>query len=154
MSTVEVSGTLTDVGADALADVMRLRLHVRPEEEAFSPDGLVSQVPVLVDVDSDGAFTMTLIPSGELTGRSGRAGVGYVISADRFEETADAETWVAGWDLWRFVAVAGGGNIGEMAGGSLLAVWIGPPIGTWPTAPYPKGLYIDPIAPNPWGVVQ
>lgn len=151
MSTAEYTGTLKDITAERLADVLRVRLRVRPKEEAFGPEGIVSAAPVDVAVVGlNGAFVMTLIPSGELVGKSGRAGVNYVLSVDRFEETSEGGEWLAGWDLWEFTAVAGGGNIGDMKGGSLLAVWIGPP---WPSAPLPIGLYIDEESPNEWGIV-
>lgn len=153
MSTAVYAGWLTDIGADALASVLRVRLRVRPEEEAFGLNGIVSAAPVDVPVNpSTGAFSMKLTPSGELTGRSGKAGIKYILSVDRFEETPEGGEWLAGWDLWEFVAVAGGGNIGGMAGGSLLAVWVGPP---WPSSVNgpPKGLYIDTLPPNDWGIV-
>jgi hypothetical protein len=97
-----------------------------------------------------GAFSITLIPSGELTPTTGSSpGVDYIIEVGRFEEAIDG-TYFAGVDAWKFTAVAGGGNVGGMNGGSLLAVWIGPP---WPAAPLPKGLYIDTTPPNDWGIV-
>lgn len=145
------TGTLTDIGANILDSLLRVRLRIRPEEEAFGPNGIVSAAPIDVPVvGPNAAFTMTLYPSGELTGRSGKAGVDYILSVDRFEETAQGGEWLSGWDLWKFTAVAGGGNIGGMAGGSLLAAWPGPP---WPSEPLPKGLYIDKTPPNDWGIV-
>ncbi|MGN7861447.1 hypothetical protein ACTJI8_12775 [Microbacterium sp. 22303] len=150
MSTVIVTGTLTDLGLGALP-LTGLAMRVRPVREAFGPDGLVSAVPVSVVVSPSGAFSMTLVPSGELTDAvTGRAGVDYVIEVGRFESSIDGVVF-AGLDLWQFTAVAGGGNIGGMAGGSLLAVWLGPP---WPTAPMPKGLYVDMTVPNDWGIVS
>lgn len=150
MPTYAYTGTLADIGLGVLtshAPVMR----VRPEREAFSPTGLISAVPVTVAVNpATGAFTMNLVPSGELTPTAGGSpGVDYIIEVGRFEESLDG-TVFTGIDLWRFTAVAGGGNVGEMNGGSLLAVWVGPP---WPPAPLPKGLYIDLLPPNPWGIV-
>ena len=151
MSTAVYTGTLKSIGAERLADVLRVRLRVRPKEEAFGPEGIVSAAPLDVPlVGPNAAFSMTLIPSGELTGRSGRAGVDYILSVDRFEETSEGGEWLAGWDLWEFTAVAGGGNISDMKGGSLLAVWVGPP---WPSQPLPIGLYVDLLPPNEWGIV-
>lgn len=151
MSTAEYTGTLKTIGAERLDEVLRIRLRVRPKEEAFGPNGIISAAPIDVPVvGENAAFVMTLIPSGELVGRSGVAGVNYVLSVDRFEEDGAGNEWLDGWDLWEFTAVAGGGNVGEMNGGSLLAVWIGPP---WPSQPLPKGLYIDTLPPNDWGIV-
>lgn len=151
MSSYTYSGTLTDIGLGLLtgsAPVMR----VRPEAEAFGPDGLVSAAPVSVTLNpTTGAFSMTLVPSGELTpSRGGTTGVDYIIEVGRFEEAIDG-TYFAGVDVWKFTAVAGGGNVGDMNGGSLLAVWIGPP---WPEMPSPPGLYVDLIPPNAWGVKE
>ncbi|MBT2485824.1 MULTISPECIES: hypothetical protein [unclassified Microbacterium] len=150
MPTYAYTGTLADIGLGALTALMP-RMAVHPEVEAFGPDGLISDVPVPVTVDPvTGAFTMNLIPSGDLTPTTGGSpGVDYIIEVARFEQTIDG-TYYAGTDVWKFTAVAGGGNIGGMKGGSLLAVWIGPP---WPPAPLPAGLYIDTLPPNPWGVV-
>lgn len=151
MSTAEYTGTLNTIGAERLAEFTRIALRVRPKEEAFGPNGIVSAAPIDVPlIGNNGAFTMTLIPSGELIGRSGLAGVDYVLSADRFEETAAGSEWDAGWDLWEFTAVAGGGNISDMKGGSITSTWIGPP---WPSPPLPKGIYIDLESPNYWGIV-
>lgn len=152
MATYTYTGRLTDIGAAPLASVLRVRLRVRPEEEAFGPNGIVSATPVDVPVDpATGAFQMVLHPSGELKSKSGRTGVRYILSADRFEETPQGGEWSPGWDIWKFTAVVGGGNIGDMEGASLLAVWIGPP---WPQPPLPSGLYIDKAPPNAWGVKE
>lgn len=150
MSACTYTATLTDIGLGVLTGSSPV-MRVRPLVESFGPDGLVSAVPVPVAVDpTSGAFTVTLHPSGELTPATGGAvGVDYVIEVGRFEEAIDG-TFFAGLDAWRFTAVAGGGNVGQMAGGSLLAVWVGPP---WPAPPLPRGLYIDLVTPNPWGVV-
>ncbi|WP_424937527.1 MULTISPECIES: hypothetical protein [Bacteria] len=151
MSTETYTGKLSDIGLGVLTPA-RPVMKVAPEVEAFSPTGLVSAIPVPVDVNPlTGAFSMKLFPSGELTAaQSGRVGVDYVISVGRFEDTVEG-TVFHGMDVWRFTAVAGGGDVGGMAGGSLLAVWIGPP---WPSPPLPKGLYIDLQSPNPWGIVS
>lgn len=149
MSTYTYTGTLTDIGLGVLAGSSPA-MRVRPVEEAYGPDGLVSAVPVPVTLDGAGGFSMTLIPSGELTpARGGSPGVDYVIEVGRFEESIDGAVF-HGADVWKFTAVAGGGNVGEMAGGSLLAVWVGPP---WPDYPLPEGLYIDTVSPNDWGIV-
>lgn len=150
MVTYTYTGTLADIGLEALTShgpVMR----VRPTVEAFGPDGLISAVPVAVALDpATGAFSMTLTPSGDLTPTSGGApGVDYIIEVGRYQSALDGSRLV-GVDAWRFTAVAGGGNVGEMNGGSLLATWIGPP---WPAEPLPKGLYIDKTPPNLWGIV-
>lgn len=150
MSSYNYSGTLTDIGLGPLAGQQPV-MRVRPEVEAFGPDGLVSAAPVPVTLNpSTGAFSMTLIPSGELTpATGGPTGVPYVIDVGRFEQSLDGSYFV-GVDVWKFTAVAGGGNVGEMNGGSLLAVWVGPP---WPSEPLPAGLYIDKAPPNDWGIV-
>jgi hypothetical protein len=150
MSSYTYTGTLTDIGLGALTGQYPV-MRVRPEVEAYGPDGLVSKAPVPVTLNpTTGAFSMTLIPSGELTPTGGGSpGVDYIIEVGRFEEAIDG-TYFAGVDAWKFTAVAGGGNVGGMNGGSLLAVWIGPP---WPTLPLPKGLYIDTTPPNDWGIV-
>ncbi|PVE94981.1 hypothetical protein [Microbacterium sp. TPD7012] len=151
MPTYAYTGTLADIGLGVLTPLMP-RMAVHPEVEAFGPDGLISDVPVPVAVDPvTGAFTMNLIPSGDLTPTAGgRSGVGYIIEVARFGQTIDG-TYHAGTDVWKFTAVAGGGNVGGMNGGSLLAVWVGPP---WPADPVPSGLYVDMTPPNEWGVKE
>lgn len=151
MATYTYTGTLADIGLGALTALMPV-MRVMPEREAFGPDGLISDAPVLVPVNPvTGAFSMTLVPSGELTpSMGGTPGVDYIIKVARFGIGSDGEKFENGLDVYRFTAVAGGGPISGMAGGSLLAVWIGPP---WPDAPLPAGLYIDKTPPNPWGVV-
>lgn len=140
---------LTDIGL-ALLTSHNPVVRVRPEVEAVGPDGLVSAVPVVVVPDAYGTYTVSLYASGDLTpSRGGNAGVDYVIEVGRFEQAIDG-VFFAGMDTWRFTAAAGGGSVSGMVGGSLLAVWVGPP---WPAAPLPKGLYIDKFAPNPWGIV-
>ncbi len=145
-------GTLTDIGLGVLT-AQHPAMTVRPEESAFGPDGLVAGVRVPVALNpSTGAFTMTLIASAELTNaRTGAHGVPYVIEVGRFELAEDLTSIWHGTEVWRFTAAAGGGNVGGMSGGSLLAVWVGPP---WPPAPLPPGLYIDTTPPNAWGVVS
>lgn len=154
MSSYTYTGTLTDIGLGVLTGQYPV-MRVRPEVEAYGPDGLVSKAPVPVPLDpGNGTFSMNLIPSGELTPTTGGSpGVDYIIEVGRFEQALDG-TYFAGIDAWKFTAVVGGGNIGDMAGGSLLAIWIGPPVAAWPSYPYPPGLYIDPLAPNPWTVVS
>lgn len=143
MTLYQYVGTLTDINLGALTNASPV-MKVRPEVEAYSLDGLVSAVPVPVTLDG-ASFSMTLIPSGELTPTAGGTpGVDYIIEVGRFEESLDGTVW-NGTDAWRFTAAAGGGNVGEMNGGSLLAVWLGPPLGVWPAEPLPKGLYLDPI---------
>lgn len=150
MSTATYTGYLTDVGLGLLVG-KRPELTVRPEVHAFGPRGPVAAVRVPVPLNaSTNQFTMTLIPSGELTDAvTGITGVSYVLDVGRFDLADDLTKIWRGTDAFRFTAVAGGGNVGEMAGGSLLAVWVGPP---WPATPLPKGLYIDQTPPNPWGI--
>jgi hypothetical protein len=151
MSSYTYTGTLTDIGLGVLAGSSPV-MRVRPAVEAFGPDGIVSAVPVPVAVDpGSGVFSMLLYPSGELRPAMGGAvGVDYVIEVGRFEGTIDGLVF-SSIDVWKFTAAAGGGNVGEMAGGSLLAVWVGPP---WPPAPLPAGLYIDITPPNAFGIVS
>lgn len=155
MSQYAYTGFVTDVVKSPITPWMP-ELAVRPLVEAFGPDGLVSAVPVPIPLDPvTGAFSMSLIPSGELTPKAGGSpGVDYVIMIGRFELADDLTKVWHGTDTWQFTAVAGGGNVGGMNGGSLLAVWIGPPVDAWPLSPYPKGLYLDPLPPNPWTVVS
>lgn len=139
------TGKLTDLGLGVLAPYFPI-LRVRPEREAMSVYGLVSAVPVTVPVNAvTGEFSFDAIPSGELT-----PPVDYILEVGRFEESIDGHRFV-GHDQWRFTAVAGGGNVGQMQGGSLLSVWIGPP---WPSEPLPKGLYLDTTGLNPFGIVS
>lgn len=151
MAAYTYTGTLADIGLGVLTSRMPV-MRVRPTVESFGPNGLISAAPVQVSLDpATGAFSMTLIASGDLTPAAGGApGVDYIIEVGRFEQAIDG-TYFAGFDIWKFTAVAGGGNVGGMNGGSLLAVWIGPP---WPTYPYPAGLYIDTTPPNPWTIVR
>lgn len=153
MSSYTYTFSLRDIGLGQLP-AAGLVVTVEPEVEAFGPQGLVSARPKPIPLDGSGSASVTLYPSGELTAASsGRTGVRYVIKVGRFEDAIDG-TVFRGLDVFWFVAVAGGGNVGEMSGGSLLAVWIGPPIHPWPVAPYPKGLYLDPLPPQPWTVVE
>lgn len=148
MPTKQYSGRLSDIGLDLLTG-LRPVVRVRPEAEAFSADGLISSVPKTLTLTDGSAFTVSLVPSGELTNAKTREpGVDYIIEVGRFEDAIDG-TRFHGTDAFRFTATAGGGNIGEMAGGSLLAVWLGP---NWPPLPSPPGLYIDTTPPNLWGV--
>lgn len=144
---------LTDIRADALTPWFPV-VRVRPEVEAFGPDGLVSEVPVVVNPDMYGTYTVSLFASGDLTPAvGGGSGVDYVIEVGRFDESIDGHRF-SGTDLYRFTAAAGGGAVAQMQGGSTLAVWVGPPIGEWPQPPLPKGMYIDPTGMCPWGVVS
>ena len=145
MGTQTYTSRLTDL-SEAPLSAWYPQLRISPEEEAFGPAGLVSERYREVPVDpGSGAFSVALIPSGELTGRSGKAGVDYIIQARLLGEH---HSWL---DLWRFTAVAGGGPIHEMQGGSLLAIWVGPP---WPAYPLPKGFYFDTTGENPYGIVE
>jgi len=149
MPTDTYTGTLADIGLGRLTG-LSAAMRVRPEEEAFTTEGLISAIPVPVAVDeATGRFSISLVPSGALTAStSGRSGVDYIIEVGRFEASLDGFVF-HGVDTWKFTATAGGGNVGEMKGGSLFAVWVGPP---WPSAPLPRGLYIDTVPPNEWGV--
>ncbi|WP_136057581.1 MULTISPECIES: hypothetical protein [unclassified Microbacterium] len=141
--------SLTDIGLGVLTSWMP-EVTVRPAVSAFGPDGLVSDVRVQVSA-TGGVYSATLIPSGDLTPASGGAtGVDYIIEVGRFELADDLTKIWHGTEAWKFTAVAGGGNVGGMNGGSLLAVWIGPP---WP-AGSPAGLYIDTTPPNAWGIKE
>lgn len=149
-TTYTYGATLTDIGLGLLNDRLP-EITVRPEVESFGPDGIVSGVRVPVTRDpATGTFFMNLIPSGDLTPvAGGTPGVDYILEVGRFDLADDLTKIWHGTEAWRFTAVAGGGNIGEMNGGSMLALWIGPP---WP-AQQPKGLYIDTLPPNDWGIV-
>lgn len=149
MSMQNYYGTLSDIGA-GLLNGLRPVVRVRPATPAFSADGLVSSVPKQLALNAGtGRFDVQLFPSGELTSAVSReVGVDYVIEVGRFEDSIDG-TRFHGTDAYRFTAVAGGGNVAEMNGGSLLAVWLGPP---WPPLPSPRGFYIDKTPPNDWGV--
>lgn len=149
MTQFTYTGTLMDIGLGLLIDKNPV-MTVRPEVEAYGLHGLVSAVRMPVTVRSDGWFSMSLMPSGELTPAvGGPVGVPYIIEVARFETAVDGSTVFNGLDVWRFTAVAGGGAVSEMAGGSVLAAFVGPP---WPS-PLTKGLYIDKESPNAWGVV-
>ncbi|WP_336642345.1 hypothetical protein [Microbacterium sp. MMO-56] len=149
MPTQTYTGNLRNIGLAALTGV-ELALRVRPEVECFGPNGLVSKVPKPIALGSAGEISVALIPSGDLTpAQGGETGVDYIIELARFEDAIDGSRVLKAVDFWRFTAVAGGGDIGEMAGGSLLAVWVGPP---WPPLPSPKGFYIDKTPPNAYGI--
>lgn len=147
MSSYTYTFTLTDIGLGSIAAADPV-VRIRPVVEAYGPDGIVSARPrEITMIGTTG--TVTLYPSGELTpATGGGSGVDYIIEVARFEEALDGVVF-EGVDVYRFTAAVGGGNIGDMAGGSLLAVWVGPP---WPQPPLPKGLYIDTTPPNEWGV--
>lgn len=139
-TTYVYSGTLADIGMGALAG-MSPQMFVRPEREAFGPDGLISAVPVEVEVAADGSFEVTLLASESLTPPTD-----YVIEVGRFEPSFDGPRF-HGIDVWRFTALPGGGPIaGEP--GSPYAVYVGPP---WPEGT-PPGVYIDTVPPNAWGI--
>lgn len=104
------TGTLTDIGLGVLTGRYPV-MRVRPEREAFGPDGLVSAVPEEVAVDEDtGAFSMSLYASTELVPQ-----VSYVIEVGRFEQGFDGPRFV-GQDTWKFLAPVGGGAISELEG--------------------------------------
>lgn len=145
-------GSLLDIGLGNLGAWLP-EMTVRPKVSAFSPDGLVSDVRVPVALNG-GYFSMNLTPSGDLTPATGGSpGVDYVIEVGRYELGDDLVKIWHGTEAWEFTAVAGGGNIGGMNGGSLLAIWPGPPLGQWPDPPYPSGFYFDPIT-GDWMVVS
>lgn len=149
MPTQNYFGSLADIGLGSLIS-SRPVVRIRAERAAFAADGaLISSGSQPLALDPAGRFTVSLIPSGELTDSvTGEAGVDYVIEVGRFEESITGNRF-HGTDAYRFTAAAGGGNIGQMQGGSLLAVWMGPP---WPSMPSPRGLYIDITPPNRWGI--
>lgn len=150
MSSYTYTWTLTDIGLGALTAWMPV-VTVRPAVSAFGPNGLVSDVRVPVTA-TGGVYAATLIPSGDLTPATGGSpGVDYIIEVGRFELADDLTKIWHGTEAWRFTAAAGGGNVGDMNGGSLLAVWVGPP---WPELPSPAGLYIDKNPPNAWGIKE
>lgn len=102
------TGTLTDIGLGVLTGRYPV-MRVRPEREAFGPDGLVSAVAQEVDVNPvTGAFSMSLYASTELVPR-----VAYVIEVGRFEQGFEGARFV-GVDTWRFFAREGGGNVTDM----------------------------------------
>lgn len=151
MSQFVYMGYLSDIGLGILTG-SGAELRVRPEVESFGPVGIVSATPVPVPLGATGGFTMSLYPSGELTpSQGGSPGVDYILELARFETAMDGQRVFSALDTWKFTAVAGGGNVGRMQGGSLLAVWLGPP---WPSEPLPKGLYIDLTPPNEWTIVS
>lgn len=134
------TGTLSDIGLGNLGGWLP-EMTVRPKASAFGPDGLVSDVRVPV-VLTGATFTMSLIPSAELTPvNGGQSGVQYVIEVGRFELADDlAKIW-HGTEAWEFTAVVGGGNVGEMPGvrpESLIPWGFGPPPDSLTT-----GLYYD-----------
>lgn len=150
MVTYAYTGTLTDIGLGNLGGWLP-EMTVRPKVSAYGPDGLVSDIRVPVTLAGD-AFTMNLIPSGELTPVGGGApGVNYVIEVGRYELADDLTKIWHGTEAWEFTAVVGGGNIGEMNGGSLLAFFIGPP---WPSLPSPRGMYFELTTPNRIGLKE
>lgn len=131
MAKYTYTGTLTDIGVSALAGYTP-RLTVRPQAEAFGPSGIVSAKRVLVPVNPSGSFSMQLQPSTELTPtRGGPTGVKYVLEVALFEDTFDGSQRVIHRDSWSFSAVAGGGDIGDMADlvpyGPIVAVLAPPP---------------------------
>lgn len=140
MPTSVYTGTLTDIGLGALTGMLP-EMTVRPKVSAFSPDGLVSDVRVPVTLTGD-EFTMSLVPSAELTPVDGGAsGVLYVIEVGRYELADDLVKIWRGTEAWEFTAAVGGGNIGEMPGvapESLVPWGFGPP-----GPQYTTGLYYD-----------
>lgn len=145
-------GFVTDVVKTPLTDWFP-EMTVRPMVAAYGPDGLVSEIRVPVELNAaTGAFSFQAIPSGELTPADGGSpGVDYIVSVGRFELGDDNVTVWRGNDTWQFTAVAGGGNVGQMTGGSLLAVWVEP---NWPPLPSPPGVYIEISPPSRLGVVK
>jgi hypothetical protein len=113
MVTYAYTGALTDIGLGNLGG-WQPEMTVRPKVSAFGPDGLVSDVRVPVALAA-GAFTMNLIPSGDLTPvAGGTAGVPYVVEVGRFELAEDLQKIWHGTETWEFTAVDGGGNVGDM----------------------------------------
>lgn len=136
------TGTLKDMGL-SVPNVVNFtpRLSVRPEVEAWGPDGLIVSKRKLVDVNvSTGAISMELTPSHQLVGNDGRVGVKYVIDLSLFNESADGTKVPRLKDWWRFNALPGGGDIAGMGDGPPVALYIGPP---WPAQPV-AGAFFDP----------
>ncbi|MBO3663743.1 hypothetical protein [Microbacterium stercoris] len=138
MATYTYLGTLTDVGVHGLADFMP-RLTVRPEVEAWGPDGLVTDQRVVVPVTGT-TFSMELIPSSELVGTNGKVGVQYILEVVLYGETASGGRWRVWQNEWRFSALPGGGAITRMGDVPALGFYVGP---NWPATPLP-GAYYDP----------
>lgn len=133
MAAYTYTGTLTDIGVQVLTSRYP-RLTVRPEHGVWGLDGVVSSARRTVTVNpATGAFTMTLVASADLTPPAK-----YVLEVVLFDQAADG-TPIAGWDAWTFTAVAGGGNIADMADAPATRLFIGPP---WPATPIP-GAYFD-----------
>lgn len=142
MSTSPYSGRLTDVGVQSLAGLSP-RLTVRPEVEAFSSGGeVVSSHRVEVPLSGTN-FTMTLIPSDQLTpAQGGGNGVKYVIEVSLFAPTQDGGAVQVWHSEWRFAARPGGGSITAMGDAPVFRFFAGPP---WPASPTP-GAYYDTIS--------
>lgn len=104
------TGTLTDIGLRTLAWAFPV-LRVRPEREAYGPNGLIAAAPMTVDVNATtGAFSMQLLASTDMTPQTD-----YIIEVGRFENSIDGQRFI-GFDTWRFTAVPGGGSLSELAG--------------------------------------
>lgn len=143
MTSYVYTGTLTDIGLGPLTGRYPV-MRVRPEREAFGPDGLISAVPDEVTLDPvTGAFSMTLHASEFLNPK-----VDYIIEVGRYEQGFDGARFI-GFDTWRFTALAGGGPISGQPG-SPYAIYLGPP---WPEGT-PPGIYIDTTPPNAWGIKE
>lgn len=141
MATAVYTGKLVDIGVNALG-AWKPRLTVRPEIEARRAGVIVSSKRIAVPVsNSDGAFSMTLIPSSELVGIDGRIGVKYVLEVALFEDTLDGSSWAPVNDAWKFTALPGGGDVAGMGDGPSIALYIGPP---WPATAKP-GTYFDTV---------
>lgn len=128
------TGTLTDIGVEVLTERMP-RLTVRPEKQGiFGPDGPVSDARRVIPLDPiTGEFTLDLIASADLTPPTR-----YVLELVFFDDSADG-TPSAGYDIWKFTALPGGGPIADMGDGPPTKLYIGPP---WPSTPRP-GAYFD-----------
>lgn len=109
------TGDLHDITGIGSLAAFSPKLTVRPDVACWGPDGPV--VDSRVDVPLSGAaFSMELIPSTQLVGPSGVAGVGYVLECVLFATAADGSQ-VNGWrSEWRFNALPGGGDIADMIG--------------------------------------
>lgn len=122
------TGTLTDCGLGALAD-RELTLSFRLEQPAStSGGGLLATRPVVVTPDSQGGFSVTLVPSTSIVGGGGK----YVLAASWL---SDSGTYSRA-DFFRFTAMRGGGTITlESEGVDPNKVWVGdqPPtnLTTW-----------------------
>lgn len=112
MTVYTYTGRLADFG-DKPFPAARPRLWVEAVNAATSQHAIHALKRVHITLDQSGQFSVELTASADLTPPTP-----YLLRC----EWLDGDT-VMGWTEWKFTALIGGGNIGNMQDGDATNVW-------------------------------